>query len=223
MDGFKRVSSDIVFSTKLQRLLCFLRLKKLFIYYQGDSDNNEGYFFVQKIKSYPNSIDQFEVKESKKLILKTNQNFKKFEKKMKIIILCGRDIVADKELIKIYKEIIDIANSLGFMCYLKDHPSAIARLNVQNVLAEVIDPAMPVELLEDDFALAMGVASTGLLHFTTRAISIIKFLPNCEEETKNRRIAHLESMLDGKKVHFPENLEEIKTLMFEALIKNTRV
>jgi hypothetical protein len=216
LGGFERVSSDVVFPTKLHRLICFFGLKNLFDYYRGDNENKEGYFFVQVTKSYPSSIERHEVMESRQLLLESISRDGNFAGTKKIIILCGRDIVEDKELAKIYVEIIDLANSLGFMCYLKDHPSAVARLNVRNERAEVIDPAMPLELVEDDFALAIGVASTGLLHFSTRAISIIKLLPVGEEGASIRRIAHLVSMPGGEAVQFPDDLHELQGIFIKT-------
>jgi hypothetical protein len=72
---------------------------------------------------------------------------------------------------------------------------------------------MPLELLEDDFTLALGVASTGLVHFGNRAISIIKLLPAGEEGASSRRIAHLVSILGGAVVRFPEDLAELGVIL----------
>lgn len=215
--SFLRVESADVTATKLQKVIRALGLEGLFHYYRGDLDNNEGYFFVQAAKAYPASITTHEVTESRAILLATRIEGGAHGGEKKILLLCGRDVVDDLELKRIYSQVIEQAISLGFTCYLKDHPAQHARLNLLHENACMIDPAMPLELVEDDFTLAIGVASTGLLHFSTRAISIIKLLPLGEEGASIRRIAHLVSMPGGAAVQFPENLEELRGILTKSL------
>lgn len=210
MGGFELVDSDAVELTNLQRLIRALGLENWFHYYRGDLDNKEGYFYVQTIREYPSTITRHDVAESRQMLSDACRVEVRSGGAKKIIILGGRDIVEDAELWRIYSEIIDWATAMGFECYLKDHPARHARLNLLHEDVCIIDPAMPLELVEDDFTLAIGVASTGLLHFGTRAISIIKLLPTVEEGASVRRIAHLVSMPGGRAVQFPEDLNELR-------------
>ena len=218
LGGFKRVDSDLVFPTKLHRLICFLGLKNQFDYYRGDKENKEGFFFVQAAKDYPNSIERHEIMESRQLLLKFIPHGGNVSGNKKIIILCGRDIVGDNELVKIYLEIIDLAISYGFICYLKDHPSEVARLNFYSEHVIFIDPDLPLELIEDDFVSAIGVASTGLLHYGSRAISIIKLLPISDDGQRIRRTSHLLSMPGGEVIQFPEDFFALQSILLKSKV-----
>jgi hypothetical protein len=209
LTSFLRVESADVVVTKLQKVIRALGLEGWFHYYRGDLENNEGYFFVQAVKAYPASITTHEVSESSSILAATRIGKPLYTEEKKILILCGRDVADDLELKRVYSQVIELAISLGVTCYLKDHPAIHARLNLLHESACLIDPAMPLELIEDDFMLAIGVASTGLLHFSTRAISIIKLLPVGEEGASIRRIAHLASMPGGETVQFPEDLQAL--------------
>jgi len=219
MAGFKKVSSEEVFPTKLHRLICFLRLKDWFDFYRGENENNEGYFFVHSIKSYPISITRNTVEESRQFLIESISQNKNFSHLKKIIILCGRDIVDDIELTQVFSNIIDLARSFGYTCFLKDHPSAVGRLNFFNEHSEVIDPSIPFELIEDDFTLVIGVASTALLHFSSRAISILKLFPLANKSACARRIAHLVNLPGGDLVRFPRSLEELSEIFLKAANK----
>jgi hypothetical protein len=216
MAGFKKVRPDEVSPTKLHRLICFLRLKDWFDFYRGDHENNEGYFFVPSIKSYPSSIIRNTLEESRQFLIESISQNKNFSHQKKIVILCGRDIVDDVELARVFSNIIDLARSLDYSCFTKDHPSAVARLNFFNEHAEVIDPSIPFELIEDDFTLVIGVASTALLRFSSRAISILKFFPLANKSARIRRVAHLANLPRGDLVRFPENLEELSEIFLNA-------
>jgi hypothetical protein len=178
-------------------------LEGWFQYYRGDLDNNEGHFYVQTVKAYPASITTHEVSESSSILAATRigKPFDTGEKK--VLLLCSRDVADDQ--------------ALGVTCYLKDHPAIHARLNLLHESACVIDPAMPLELIEDDFMLAIGVASTGLLHFSTRAVSIIKLLSHGEDDASMRRIAHLANMPGGDVVRFPEDLQVLRGIFIKKI------
>lgn len=216
LTSFLRVKSADVAATKLQKVIRAFGLEGSFQYYRGDLDNNEGYFFVQAAKAYPASITTHEVAESRAILAAARIGGAPHGGEKKILLLCGRDVADDLELKRIYSQVIEQATSLGFTCYLKDHPAQHARLNLLHENACMIDPAMPLELVEDDFTLAIGVASTGLLHFSTRAISIIKLLPLGEEGASIRRIAHLVSMPGGEAVQFPEDLHELRGIFIKT-------
>lgn len=217
LTSFLRVESADVAATKLQKFIRSLGLEGWFHYYRGDLDNNEGYFFIQVAKAYPASITTHEVTESRAILAAARIGGAPHGGERKILLLCGRDVADDLDLKRTYSQVIEQATSLGFRCYLKDHPAQHARLNLLHENACMIDPAMPLELVDDDFTLAIGVASTGLLHFSTRAISIIKLLPVGDDGASIRRIAHLVNMPGGAAVQFPENLEELRGIFTKTL------
>jgi hypothetical protein len=216
LNSFLRVESADVAATKLQKVILALGLEDWFQYYRGDLDNNEGYFFVQAAKSYPTSITIHEVTESRAILLAGRVGGMSHGGEKKILLLCGRDVAEDLELKSIYSQVIELATSLGFTCYLKDHPAKHARLNLEHKNACMIDPAMPLELLEDNFKLAIGVASTGLLHFSSRGISVIKLLTVSTESVRERRIAHLDRLSEGASIKLPENFSELRLILIKA-------
>jgi uncharacterized NAD-dependent epimerase/dehydratase family protein len=67
---------------------------------------------------------------------------------------------------------------------------------------------LPVELLEDNFALAFGFATAGLLFFTERAVSIIDTFKEVTEEDRQLKMQHLKGVSGGQKIRFLTNLEE---------------
>jgi hypothetical protein len=219
LTSFLRVDSADVRVTRLQKVIRVLGLEGWFQYYRGDLDNNEGHFYVQTVKAYPTSITTHEVSESSSILAATHigKSFDTVEKK--VLLLCSRDVADDQELKRLYSQVIELATSLGVTCYLKDHPAIHARLNLLHEGACVIDPAMPLELIEDDFMLAIGVASTGLLHFSTRAVSIIKLLSHGEDDASMRRIAHLANMPGGGMVQFPEDLQVLRGIFIKTANK----
>lgn len=213
LTSFLRVESADVRVTRLQRVIRVLGLEGWFQYYRGDLDNNEGHFYVQAVKAYPASITTHEVSESSSILAATRIGRPLDIGEKKVLLLCGRDVADDLELKRLYSQVIELATSLGLTCYLKDHPATHARLNLEHKSVCTIDPAMPLELIEDDFMLAIGVASTGLLHFSTRAVSIIKLLSHGEDDASVRRIAHLASMPGGDAVQFPEDLQVLRGIL----------
>lgn len=216
LTSFLRVDYADVRVTRLQKVIRFVGLEGLFNYYRGDLDNNEGHFYVQAMKAYPASIAAHEVSESCSILAATRTGKPLNTGEKKVLLLCGRDVADDLELKRLYSQVVELATSLGATCYLKDHPAMHARLNLLHDSACVIDPAIPLELIEDDFMLVIGVASTGLLHFSTRAVSIIKLLSHGEDDVSVRRIAHLASMPGGDIVQFPEDLEVLRGILIKT-------
>ena len=92
--------------------------------------------------------------EQKSYCSETYSKSKEFEGnyKRKILILSGKDWIADEIQIKAFLKIIEIALKYNFQCFIKDHPSIQGRLNLSHIKVQSIDPAIPVELIENDFA-----------------------------------------------------------------------
>ena len=215
LSSFLLVKRQDIPKSKKEWVLLFSGMSGWFDYYRGDMDNNEGNFFVKALKKYPSSIASHNISESRASI--ENQLQKNFPMAIprKILILCGRDVVNDDHLREIYRKIIYFSNSLGLSCYVKDHPSKMARLNLSYEGCHMIDNAMPVELIENDFMAVIGVASTGLLNFSERAISIINILPFESDDVRSRRCAHLSSMDGSEKVQTPTNMSALESILTE--------
>ena len=209
LNSFVRVSSTEVEATKQQRIFRTFGLDTWFQYYRGDSDNNAGYFYVQVANTYPASIDKHEVAESSDTLSAARLERGRHAGGRKILLLLGQDVADTLELKKTYSRVIELATAQGFLCYIKDHPARTARLNLMHESVSTIDPQMPVELLEDDFSLIIGMASTGLLHFGARAVSIINLMSASEPSVSARRKAHLLSLKGSAVVSFPTSFEEL--------------
>jgi hypothetical protein len=218
MNSFVLAKPEDVPKTKLQKIIRVLGFEGWFCYYRGDLDNNEGYFFVQTAKVYPAGIAIHTISESRTIL---RENFREptlRDRKKKILILCGREVVDDLQLKKIYSQVIELAASEGFACYLKDHPAKHAQLNLIHKEAFKINPAIPLEFMEDDYVYIIGVASTALLHFNTRAISIIKLFPAGKEDEHKRRVLHLLDLPGGEEIQFPNDFFELKAILTRSSI-----
>ena len=218
MNSFIEVNSKDVPLTNLQKLIRALGFEKWFNYYRGDLDNNEGYFFVQTAKVYPASIAIHTVFESRAILLEACRPLTLGGREKKILILCGRDVVDDIVLKRIYSQVIELAISEGFICYLKEHPAKHGQLNLMHRDAFKIDSAIPLEFIDDDYAYIIGVASTALLHFNTRAISIIKLFPAGKEDEHKRRVLHLLDLPGGEEIQFPNDFFELKAILTRSAI-----
>ncbi|MEI6750846.1 MAG: hypothetical protein WCM93_16950 [Bacteroidota bacterium] len=199
-------------NSRFARILKFMNLHNLFRIYAQFSDGSQKNEFVYSIKIYPKSIKVYDLHYSRELI--TNRKPKKYAKKSKkIIILSGRDCVDDEILSSVYYKIIDFAEFHNYQTFVKDHPSESGRLNLQDKRIINIDPCLPVELIEDDFAYAIGVASAGLLFFEERAVSIIQVIEGISKDAMEQRKKHLTSIPGGEQIYFLKNIAEFDKLL----------
>lgn len=214
--GRMLVSYDLVeHSSLFAKALKLFRLHTLFhIYAQAnDGGQTDKYFF--SMKKYPSSITVYDEKYSRQLIIQKQRLT--VSKQRQIILLINRDFVADEMLIASYNRIIDFALYHKFQCYIKDHPSISGRLNLKHTDVTYIDPALPVELLDDNFILAFGFATAGLLFFSERAISIIDTLKEVREEDRQLKMQHLKSVPGGQKIRFIKNLDDELEAVFHEI------
>jgi hypothetical protein len=212
LNSFLKIKSDEIYSSKLQIFLKIFRIENWFDYYRAELDGGTGFFYVPRMREYPLSIVRHQVNESYEILKSSKMKNGLIEKK--ILFICGREIIEDDKVISVYKKIIEKAKEFGFQCYLKDHPNLKSRLNLRINDVNEIDPNKPVEFVEDIFAMVIGVASTGLLNFENKAISIIKLLhDNNKVEEINRRLTHLTSMPNGKGIKIPVDIEEMIQIM----------
>jgi hypothetical protein len=179
MKGYEAISYKAFPKGNIKRLFDFLKIDDLFTYYKGSAVDSEDCEFVISTKSYPDSISVYDLQFSRKLI-NTSTNNKAYSRG--ILFLTGKSMVDDDRQIELYKELIRIALSHDFKCYIKDHPNPKYRLNLDTDEVIFFDPLIPVELLDDDFSLVIGTSSTGLLNFGTRAISLIDVIQEITSE-----------------------------------------
>ncbi|CAN1513343.1 hypothetical protein MCEHALHM7_00882 [Methylophilaceae bacterium] len=214
MNGFE-VSRNCIYELPflIKIFLKLFHMEESFNYYKGYKDNNSGRFIALTSIKYPFSIKCHSIYESRKIF---SRPYKRSKYSKKIIFLAGRDAISDKKLIKIYSDMINLACKLNYKCFIKDHPSARARLNIKHPLAENIDPFLPVELLDMDFAFAVGVSSTSLLHFRGRAISILNIVTLEKKKIKLRK-AHLLSLSETHEILFLNSLKNFKEIIYNNL------
>jgi hypothetical protein len=211
--NYESVASHSTFA----RMLKWFNLDRLFdiflVFTNGGASIN--HFF--SIKKYPESVISFNENYSRQLIIDKSKEFEG-NCKRKILILSGKDWIADEIQIKAFLKIIEIALKYNFQCFIKDHPSIQGRLNLSHIKVQSIDPAIPVELIENDFAFAIGFATVGLLFFKDSAISIVDAVENIDENIRRLRKQHLTSLVGGEKVKFIKALDEFNELFEEYSI-----
>ena len=69
------------------------------------------------------------------------------------------------------------------------------------------------EIIEEEFTFVVGVASTGLIHFRKRSISIIKLLQGLSENVIKRRMAHITNLEGSENINYPRNYKELNYLL----------
>jgi hypothetical protein len=203
---------DIASGSAFARMLKSLHLDVLFNVYEVYSSSNDYRKFFLAIKKYPDSIAVYNESYSRELINDKSGNSIETHKK-KVIILLGKDWISDEILKEAFSKIIEIILSCNFKCFIKDHPSIAGRLNLDDDRVEYIDPAMPIELIDDDFTFAIGVATAGLLFFKSRAVSIIDAIEDIDNKTKILRKQHLLSIDGGEQIQFIKEISQLYTLL----------
>ncbi|MBN1548082.1 MAG: hypothetical protein JW902_15630 [Syntrophaceae bacterium] len=183
--------------------------KKYFMLYKGKEDGGENYYYVWSARNYPASI---KVSNGHYSFIATEGKIPdKAEKR--ILFLLGREPVQDDRLISIFDSIGKIAQKKGYEIVIKDHPRPAARLNFKPDGCRIIDPAQPVELLDEVFDYVVGVASTGLIAFPNKAISVINLLDEMSPTDKEKRISHLVNLSGKDKLIFLNSTEEFESYL----------
>jgi hypothetical protein len=217
MSGFEEITASEweqnISKTKtlgklLPIILILLGLKDKFTFYRGFGDGNT-IFYVCSLKKYHPNIEMKSLNESRQLAVASNS---KFVKNSKILFLAGRDSIDDRILYEKYQCLISMSQIKGYCCYVKDHPNESGRLNFYSEGVEIIDPSIPVELLDNDYSLVVGVASTGLVPFRERAVSIIDWIGMTPKAHKFRK-AHLLEIPGGEDIKFIKSLDEFASIL----------
>ena len=141
----------------------------------------------------------------------------------RVVFIGGAEPVAHEYLQGTYLRLIDMAQTEGYKVFIKDHP--LHRLNVPCASCVVIDPAMPIELVQERFAFSIGVASSALLAIGDRKLSILNLLDSMPDHVKRFRRARLLSRPDSDRarIEFVSGLEDIQRILREYRSKASPV
>lgn len=163
-------------------------LSLFFKYRSFENDTKDGVMFLPTVRRYPLSIKtviRTEISSRGKTVTPPNK---------KLLIFSGSDCASSQEMIEIYKKIVSEAHSQGYKVAVKDHPNINVRLNLVIDGVETLNPAIPAEILEDNYTLVVGTASAAMATYGNRAASICRLLNSMGVEDKELRIKYLLSI-----------------------------
>jgi len=214
--------SSIDSKNKIKKMLKILMLLDCFLPYLIDLDDNAGKSILWARVKYPKLINVHSLQASSEIKQKNNfESSIQQDGQLRVLMIIGRDVVADNELGLIYTKIIDELRELGFLIYIKDHPNPSFRLNLDCSNLIEIDPFLPAEMIKQEFHFVLGTASTGLAHFKDRSISILDMLRSSDSKILNRRKLHLSSLPNGNDIKFPSDIDQMMSIVKESL-QNSR-
>ena len=211
MSGWEEIAFDLFPKGKLT---CFLRafgFSSLFKYYRCSSIGGDDNEYALSIKQYCDSIVPKEINFSREKIEKYYSVLSDAEKK--ILFVMGRSFVSDSAQLNIYKELITIAHAKGYVCHIKDHPNLVYRLDLSSCYATALDPFLPVELLERDYYLVVGVSSTSLLAFNGRSISLINIFDEMSPEDRVYCTNHFDDADPHNNIKYINSIGEFSSLL----------
>lgn len=211
MSGFEEVEPAAFPRNKIYRLLKLLGVIERFRFYRSPEIGDGGSEYVVSIRQYPDSITSMGVGYSREVVArcyscggaKTN----------KILFIAGKSFVADARQAEIFSVLGAVAHANGYVCHIKDHPNPVYRLNLCIEGAVVIDPLLPIELMDNDYHLAVGVSSSALLGFNERAISLINLLEGMSQEDRLLCVKHFEDAFPGNRINYIRSFDEFGTLL----------
>lgn len=211
MDSFQVESIETLRSTAAYAALSLLGLKDKFVLYSADGDNNQKKWFALSRKDYPDSVVSLPIEDSIKL-RQINKYGRKESSVKRFLIIGGTDIVDNASLIRCYKLIVDFMVASGFLGYYKDHPNPDFRLHLNDARVSMLDALMPIELIEYDFDLVFSYASTSLIAYGSKSVSVARLIEDHDVKI-DQRIRHLDSLLGGDQIHYPRSISEIRELL----------
>ena len=211
MSGFEEIEPATFPQNRMFRLLKLLGAIDRFRFYRSPSVGSNDIEYVVSIRGYPDTITCMEVGYSREAVarcyscggVKTN----------KILFVAGKSFVADDRQAEIFSRLVAAAHAKGYVCHIKDHPNPEYRLNLRIEGAVVIDSLLPIELMDKDYHLAVGVSSSALLGFNERAISLINLLAEMSQEDRLLCVKHFEDAFPGNRINYIHSLDEFVTLL----------
>jgi hypothetical protein len=188
---FKPVSNLIFF---FRELSIFSAIKKVifslfFKYHYVTNDKKNGLLIVPRIRCYPNSV----IVSCNSELHSTSQNVQNHTS-LELLILSGTDAASTEELREVYTAVMNKAVMLGYRVSIKEHPNPDCRLNMQFEGAGIINPIIPIELIDDTFTLVVSTASAAMARYGNRSTSIIELLQSMKNDDKQQRIQYIQSL-----------------------------
>lgn len=211
MSGFQEVEPAAFPRNRLYRLLGFLGVIDRFRFYRSPAVGDHESEYVMSIRSYPSSITSKDVGYSREVISRCYSC--SGQKTNKILFIAGKSFVSDASQSTLFRSLIDAAHGQGYVCHVKDHPNPVYRLNLQVDGAVVIDPLLPVELMDKDYHLAVGVSSSALLGFNERAVSLVHMFDDMSPVDKSLCVNHFEEAFPGNQITYVRSLVEFGKLL----------
>ena len=200
----------------------FLRLfaSRFRVYRAPKNSGAAGYDYFPSYRRYPPSIRVFPV--AAQQARPGGGPARGRVRSARVIFIGGTEVaVPDDDLRRMYEMLIQIARDAGYTVFIKDHP--LSRLNINGGDACVaIDPAMPVELVDQSFDFAISVASTALLTVGDRKIAFVNALEAMPENVKQMRVNHLLSLPGGDAVEFVSSADDVRRALVAARLPGER-
>jgi len=211
MSGWENIKFDEFPKQKLTFFLKTFGLVSYFKYYRSSAIGGNEPEYSLSIKSYPSNIVTKDVKFSRE---KISEHFLTSHiKRKKILFITGKSYASNSAQINVYRNLIDCAYSKGYTCHIKDHPNPIYRLDLSIDCAINIDPVVPVELLERDYHLVVGVSSTSLLAFHEQSISIINLFDDISSEDRVSCEKHFNNADPENKIKYINSKDEFTNFL----------
>ncbi len=211
MSGFQEIEPAAFPRTRLYRLLGLLGVVDRFRFYRSPAVGDNESEYVMSIRGYPSSITSKDVGFSREVVSRCYSC--SGQKTNKILFVAGKSFVSDASQSTLFRSLIDAAHGRGYVCHVKDHPNPVYRLNLQVDGAVVIDPLLPVELMDKDYHLAVGVSSSALLGFNERAVSLVHMFDDMSPDDKRLCVQHFEEAFPGNKINYVRSLVEFGKLL----------
>jgi len=183
-----------------------------FIYECPSLDCSSNKYYLLTLKQYPASIKVHSVEESR-MLSGVGRNTVTLTGKKKIIFLCGLSPFETNKVISTLTKIVEYAIKNGFECYVKDHPNSEFRLGFNHIGLTVINPAIPVESLDDAFSLAIGISSNSLSWYGNRAISVISLIDGLSEQDMSFIKNFVTKLPGGERFTYPESMGEVFSIL----------
>ena len=212
LSSLERINFQLVKSCKIKLCLCLFGLKDKFVPYLMDRDDQVSQVVAWSRTNYPSTVTCYDLIDSKNIYM-TGIEYRKKSSSGRLLFLVGAEVFDNDIVRQVFIDIVNICIDLGFVCCVKDHPRPKSRLLLVHPQLFEVDPDMPIELSDDVYDFVIGVASTGLLYFKDRAISILYLIKNSDGSLLERRKRHLIELEFGDLVNFPSSFEELIALL----------
>jgi hypothetical protein len=211
MSGFQEVEPAAFPRNRLYWLLGFLGVTDRFRFYCSPAVGNNESEYLMSIRSYPSAITCKDVGFSREVVSRCYSC--SGQKTNKILFVAGKSFVSDASQSTLFRSLIDAAHGRGYVCHIKDHPNSVYRLDLQIDGAVVLDPSQPVELMDQDYHLAVGVSSSALLGFNERAVSMVHMFDDMSSDDKRLCVKHFEEAFPGNQINYVRSLVEFEKLL----------